>query len=69
MEHIPIHTEFIKLDQLLKLANAVDSGGAAKTIIAEGLVKVNGETERRKGKKIHSGDTVEVEGIGSFLVG
>ncbi len=69
MEHIPIHTEFIKLDQLLKLANAVDSGGAAKMIIAEGLVKVNGETERRKGKKLHPGDMVEVEGIGSFLVG
>jgi len=69
MENIKIHTEFIKLNQLLKLANAAQSGGTVNHMITEGLVKVNGETEKRKGKKIYPGDLVEVEAIGSFLVG
>ena len=69
MEKIKIHTEFIKLNQLLKLANAAESGGAANHMIREGRVKVNGETEVQKGKKIHPGDLVEVDAIGSFLIG
>lgn len=69
MEQIKIHTEFIKLSQLLKWANAAESGGAANHMIAEGLVKVNGEVENRKGKKIYPGDVVEVEKVGSFLIG
>jgi ribosome-associated protein len=69
MENIKIHTEFIKLNQLLKWVNAAESGAAANHMIAESLVKVNGEVETRKGKKIYPGDLVEVEAIGSFLVG
>jgi ribosome-associated protein len=68
MEHIKIQTEFIKLNQFLKWANAAESGAAANHMITEGLVKVNGEVETRKGKKIYPGDLVEVEAMGSFLV-
>ena len=48
--------------KLLKLENMVESGGAAKFVVAEGLVRVNGAMETRKRKKIMSGDIVEFEG-------
>ena len=53
---IPIHTEFIKLQDFLKFANAIESGGMAKTFIQEGDVLVNGERseERRVGKECRS---------------
>ena len=57
-----IHTEFIKLDQLLKWANLVESGAMAKMVILNGDVKVNGEIETRRGKKIYPGDVVEFNG-------
>ena len=57
-----IHTEFIKLDQLLKWANLVESGALAKMVILNGDVKVNGEIETRRGKKIYPGDVVEFNG-------
>ena len=57
-----IRTPFIKLEQLLKLAGMVDTGGLAKGIIQDGLVKVNGEVCTMRGKKIRNGDTVTLEG-------
>lgn len=57
---IKITTEFIKLDQLLKFADVVDSGGMAKILISEGAVKFNGEIMTMRGKKVRSGDQVEV---------
>lgn len=62
MEKITINTEFIKLDSLLKFANVVMSGGEAKTVIADGMVKVNGEVCTMRGKKIRAGDVVEFAG-------
>lgn len=61
MEKISINTEFIKLDALLKFAAAVGTGGEAKTVIAEGLVKVNGEVCKMRGKKLRPGDLVEFD--------
>ncbi|MCC8069469.1 MAG: RNA-binding S4 domain-containing protein [Ruminococcus sp.] len=58
---VQITTEYIKLDQLLKFAGLTDTGGLAKEIIQEGLVKVNGEVCTMRGKKIHKGDVVSVE--------
>ena len=58
MEKIAIETEFIKLDSLLKYAALVGTGGEAKTVIAEGMVRVNGEICTMRGKKIRPGDTV-----------
>lgn len=62
MIEINIDSEYIKLDQFLKLADLVSTGGHAKYLIQEGLVKVNGEIETRRGKKLRSNDIVEVEG-------
>ena len=59
-ERIQITTEFIKLDQLLKFANLVGTGGEAKMAIQDGLVSVNGEICTMRGKKIRSGDRVEL---------
>ena len=57
---IKIHTEFIKLQDLLKFANLVCTGGEAKIIIQEGEVKVNGEVCTMRGKKLRGGETVYV---------
>lgn len=54
--------EFIKLGQLLKAANLVSSGIEAKIVIQNGEVKVNGEVDERRGKKVVAGDTVEYKG-------
>ncbi len=54
--------EYIKLDQFLKLADIVGSGGAAKQLIRSGAVQVNGEEEVRRGRKLRHGDTVTVDG-------
>lgn len=62
METIAITGEFIKLDALLKFANLVSSGGEAKLRIAGGEVKVNGEVCTMRGKKLHPGDRVELDG-------
>ena len=61
MEKIQIDTEFIKLDSLLKFAALVGTGGEAKYVISEGLVKVNGETCTQRGRKIRPGDRVKFE--------
>lgn len=51
----------IRLDQFLKVSLLVGSGGEAKMIIGDGLVKVNGEVELRRGRKLQQGDKVQVE--------
>ena len=61
MERIKINTEFIKLDALLKYAALVGTGGEAKSVIAEGLVSVNGEVCTMRGKKIRPGDRVRFD--------
>lgn len=53
--------ETIKLDQFLKLAQVVASGGQAKQLIQAGLVKVNGEVETRRGRKLRHGDVILIE--------
>ena len=59
---IKIHTEFIKLQDLLKFAGAVETGGDAKLIIQEGRVSVNGEACTMRGKKLYPGDRAELDG-------
>ncbi len=59
MNKIKIKTEYIKLQQLLKLANVVSQGSDAKLIIADGGIKVNGEIVSQRGKKIYPGDVVQ----------
>ena len=62
METITIRDEFIKLGQAMKLAGLVESGVEAKTEIQEGFVKVNGEVELQRSKKIYPGDVIEFDG-------
>ena len=62
MQEIKLRDEFIKLGQALKAAGLVGSGVEAKLVIQDGLVKVNGETEVQRGKKLYDGDTVTFEG-------
>ncbi|MDO4380138.1 MAG: RNA-binding S4 domain-containing protein [Clostridia bacterium] len=56
---LPIVTDFIRLDSALKLANAVSSGGEAKTVVLDGKVKVGGEVCLQRGKKLREGDEFE----------
>lgn len=61
-EIIEITTEFIRLDHLLKLGGAVDTGGQAKFAIQSGDVLVNGEVCTMRGKKMRDGDTADLDG-------
>ena len=61
MNTIEITTEYIKLQDILKLAGLTYTGGEAKVMVQEGLVKVNGEVCTMRGKKIRPGDRVEFE--------
>lgn len=54
--------DFIRLGQVLKAAGMAETGAEAKEVIQEGLVMVNGETETRRGRKLHSGDVVFYDG-------
>ena len=60
METITITTDYIKLQDLLKLAGVVYTGGEAKVLIQEGAVTVNGEVCTQRGKKLRPGDTVRL---------
>ncbi len=62
MNDITITTEYIKLQDLLKLSGLTYTGGEAKVMVQEGLVRVNGEVCTMRGKKLHPGDTVTFEG-------
>ena len=62
MEALLIQTEFIKLQDLLKFASLVSTGGEAKNRIADGQVRVNGEVCTQRGKKIRPGDSVVFNG-------
>lgn len=61
-EIIYLRDDFIKLGQALKAAGLVESGVDAKFVINDGLVKVNGNVEIQRGKKLYAGDKVEFDG-------
>lgn len=58
----------IKLGQFLKYEGIAESGVHAKILIQSGMVSVNGEVETRRGRKLHPGDEVQVEGFGAVKV-
>ena len=62
MKNLTIHTEFIKLEAAMKLANCIESGGMAKAVIQDGLVTVNGEICTMRGKKLYPGDKFSFDG-------
>ena len=59
---VPIRDESIRLGQFLKLANLIDTGADAKSVIADGLVTVNGDVELRRGRQLRPGDVVVAAG-------
>ena len=65
---IKIHTEFIRLQDLLKFSGAVETGGDAKRIIQEGRVAVNGERCTMRGKKLRPGDRAVIDGETELVV-
>lgn len=62
MQEIKVREEFIKLGQALKAADLVGSGVEAKIVIQDGQVKVNGEVDTRRGRKLVPGDVITFEG-------
>jgi ribosome-associated protein len=62
MRDVAIDSDMIRLGQFLKLADLIDTGGEAKILIASGDVTVNGEVDTRRGRQLHPGDVVEVQG-------
>ena len=62
MQVIHLKDEYIKLGQAMKAARLVGTGGEAKLEIQDGLVRVNGEVETRRGKKLFPGDQLEYNG-------
>ena len=62
METIKLRDDYIKLGQALKAAGLVESGLDAKYAILDGLVKVNGNVEYQRGKKLKDGDIVDFDG-------
>ena len=62
MEVIKLRDDYIKLGQALKAAGMAESGVDAKFAIQDGLVKVNGEVELQRGKKLVDGDVIEFDG-------
>jgi len=59
---VPLRDESIKLGQFLKLSDLVDTGADAKGLLAQGLVRVNGDVETRRGRQLAAGDVVECAG-------
>jgi ribosome-associated protein len=59
---IEIRGDTIRLGQVLKLSGIADSGGDARALVEAGEVSVNGAPERRRGRQLHPGDVVAVEG-------
>ena len=61
MRKVPITTEYIKLDALLKYTGVCGTGGEAKAVIQEGMVTVNGEVCTQRGKKLVKGDKIKFD--------
>lgn len=68
MKDIQIDTEFVTLGQLLKMTDAISSGGMARWFLSENDVLVNSEVEQRRGRKLRNGDLVNIPGSGKFRI-
>ena len=68
IEDINIDTEEIQLDQFLKWAGVLASGGEVKALLTEEKIKRNGEIETARRRKLHVGDVIEIEDMGAWRV-
>jgi ribosome-associated protein len=67
-EKIKLETEFITLGQFLKVADIIQSGGMAKWFLSEHDIFINGEQDQRRGRKLRSGDKIQIAGFGEFVI-
>lgn len=67
-EKIIVNTEFITLGQFLKLAEVIQTGGMAKWFLSEHDIFINGEQDQRRGRKLYTGDKVQIAGFGAFVI-
>lgn len=65
---LPIHTDYIQLDQALKLAGIIMTGGQIKPLLEEGLISLNGQVCTEKRKKLYPHDIVTIEEFGSLTI-
>jgi len=65
---VQIRTEYIQLGQFLKLAEVIDTGGMAKAFLSEVPIKINGELDNRRGRKLYPNDIVDIDGYGTYQV-
>ena len=68
MKPFGVRGEYITLGQLVKMVGAADTGGEAKAYIVEAAIRVNGEPENRRGRKLRPGDVVELPGAGIYAL-
>lgn len=68
MEKVKIETEMIQLDQFLKWASILQSGGEIRFLLDEQRIFVNGELCTAKRKKLHAGDIVDIKGVGTYEI-
>jgi ribosome-associated protein len=68
MKTVKIDTEFITLGQFLKAADIISTGGMAKWFLSENEILINGEVDQRRGRKLRSGDKIEIQGLDTYIV-
>ncbi|WP_279326840.1 S4 domain-containing protein YaaA [Bacillus litorisediminis] len=68
MKSVQIETEYVTLGQFLKMIDVIGSGGLAKWFLEENEVRVNGEKEQRRGRKLKPGDKIEIPDVGDFKI-
>ena len=68
MKTLKIDTEFITLGQFLKAADVISTGGMAKWFLIENEILINGEQDQRRGRKLRSGDKIEILGLDTYIL-
>jgi ribosome-associated protein len=68
LKNLQIGTEYVTLGQMLKMTDAISSGGMSKWFLSENEVLVNNEVEVRRGRKLRDGDRVNIPGVGQFRI-
>ena len=68
MKTLKIDTEFITLGQFLKSADIISTGGMAKWFLSEYEILINGEQDQRRGRKLRSGDKIEILGLDTYIL-
>jgi ribosome-associated protein len=68
LKNLQIGTEYVTLGQMLKMTDAISSGGMSKWFLSENEVLVNDEVEVRRGRKLRDGDLVSIPGVGQFRI-